>query len=251
MNRQLVLGVLSGLTAIALALGGTTYSALNDFGQVDGNVVGAGFLELSLGPNGAEAPLQFGQVMPGETATRVIWAASLDGASVPDANLYLTFHHLADHAGTCSTSRGKALGEIESGIAGCTVVGDAVGGTPAQGNLSRVLTFQVGYYPGITDEASCAGAQEPKLRTSILAATPGNLHASAMADGGSGARYELMAGTGTPLVLAGGSGVCVVIDAGWPQNSVTWQPSPDHPSDNAAQGDSLTVDMRFDLNQVA
>ncbi len=45
----------------------------------------------------------------------------------------------------------------------------------AQGNLSRVLTFQGYYYPGITDPAACAALNNgngtyPSNRTSFFAA---------------------------------------------------------------------------------
>ncbi len=253
MNRRLVLGVLSGLAAIALAAGGTTYSAFRDFGQVDGSVVGAGFLKLHLSAGGSvDAPLSFGEVMPGQTAGRLVWVSSEGGVGVPDANLYLTFHDLADRAGPCGTSRGKATGEIESGIGGCSVVGDVVSGTPEQGNLSRVLGFQVAYFPGISNATACADVPDPQPRTSILAEAPGNLYASATADGGAGARYQLrQADARTPLVLAAGAGVCIGIDAGWPSDTrAPGRPSQDYPSDNAAQGDSLTVNVRFDLVQV-
>ena len=249
MNRKLVLGVLSGLAAIALALGGTTYSAFSDFGQVDGNVVGAGFLQLNLGAGGsADASLRFGQVMPGSTTGQAIWADSADGNGVPDANLFLTLRNLVDHAGPCDTSRGKATGEIASGIGGCTVVGDVVTGTPAQGNLSRVLSFEVAYFPGVDNAAACRDGQNSQPRKVILARSPGNLHESASA----GTRYELKQDDGTtPLVLAPGAGVCIGIEAAWPgDDNPPGRPNPGYPSDNAAQGDSLSVDVRFDLVQV-
>jgi predicted ribosomally synthesized peptide with SipW-like signal peptide len=98
-NRKLVLGVLSGLAAIALAIGGSTYSAFSDFGQIDSNVVGAGLLKLNIGVGGgANAALDFGQVMPGASTNHLAWVGSDDGGSVPDANRYLTLHNLTDRA---------------------------------------------------------------------------------------------------------------------------------------------------------
>jgi predicted ribosomally synthesized peptide with SipW-like signal peptide len=252
-NRKLVLGVLSGLAAIGLAIGGSTYAAFSDFGEVDGNVVAAGFLKLNVqAGDSADAALGFGQVMPGTSSRRVIWASSDDGSSVPDATLYLTLHNLVDRAGQCDISNGKAIGENDSGISGCTIAGETVSGTPAQGNLSRVLTFQLAYYPDITDAASCAATTGTESHTAMLIEKPCNLHASATADDGRGTRHQVLAADGTTAVtLAPGTGACIGIAATWPQDGDVVVPSPDHPIDDAAQGDSLSVDIRFDLVQVA
>jgi hypothetical protein len=251
-NRKLVLGVLSGLAAIALAVGGTTYSAFSDFGQVDGNIVGAGFLKLDVAVNGgADAGLDFGVVMPGSTTSQLIWVASVDGGSVPAAELYLRFNNLADHAAPCATSGGKATGEVESGIGGCTVNGETVSGTPVQGNLSRVLSLRVGYYPAIHHAADCAAVPAHEPSTAIMAEAPGNLYTNATANDGAGIRYRLNEpNSAAALTIGPGAGVCVGIDAGWPPDLARAQhPSPQGPNDNAAQDDSLSVDVRFDLVQ--
>lgn len=52
----------------------------------------------------------------------------------------------------------------------------------------------------------------------------------------------------TPLVLAPGEGICVEVSVSWPERSAV-HPDPDHPLDNAVQGDSLTLGVRFDLIQ--
>lgn len=254
MNRKLVLGVLSGLTAIGLAVGGTTYAAFSDFGQIDNNLVAAGFLQLNVDVGGsADASLGFGQVMPGQSSSRFVWLASQDGSTVPDANVALTFHNLADLPAPCDTSNGKALGEDESGIDGCIVDGDTVTGTPAQGNLSRVLSFQVSYYSAVGNATDCAAAQGTEPHQPVLAEAPGDLFTSASANNGAGTQLQVFEADGTtPVVLGPGDGVCLGIAADWPQDPVpTEPPSPSHPTDNAAQGDSLSVDVRFDLVQVA
>ncbi|HEY2272600.1 MAG TPA: hypothetical protein VGH30_07485, partial [Jatrophihabitantaceae bacterium] len=106
MNRKLVLAGVAGLAAIGLAVGGTTYSAFSDFGDINSNAVGAGFLRLDLGENGTgNAALNWGQLAPNDIhATRTIWVASNDGQSVPDANLALTFHNLVDNENGCSSN---------------------------------------------------------------------------------------------------------------------------------------------------
>lgn len=253
MNRKLVLGVLSGLAAIGLAVGGTTYAAFSDFGEIDNNLVAAGFLQLNVDVGGSsDAALGFGQTMPGQSSSRFVWLSSQDGSSVPDANVGLTFHNLVDVPAPCDTSRDKAVDEDALGIDGCTVDGDTVTGTPAQGNLSRVLSLQVSYYPAVGDASACAAVQDTEPHQAVLAESRGNLFTSASADDGAGTRLQVFEADGTtPVVVGPGAGVCLGIAADWPQDSApTDPPSADHPTDNAAQGDSLSVDVRFDLDQV-
>ena len=106
MNNKLMLGAAAGVAAIALAVGGTTYSAFSDFGDINNNTVGAGFLKLDLGVNGTgNAALDWGKLAPGNVhATRTIWVASNDGQSVPNATLALTFHNLQDQENGCSSN---------------------------------------------------------------------------------------------------------------------------------------------------
>jgi hypothetical protein len=254
MKRKLIAGCAVAMAAIAIAAGGTTFAAFSDFGDVTGNSAGAGIFKLNLGPGGTgNTPIDFEKLFPGDTTSRVVWVASSDGASVPDANLAVTFHNLVDIPAPCDTSLGKAQGEIDSGVTGCTIVGNEAHGTPAQGNLSRVLNFHAVYYPNITDPTACATLGWPSPYNSIWPADhPGDLYAAASANGGDGTTYQLKQADGTtPLVLSPGEGVCIGLVAYWPgNNNPPGRPSTSYPSDNAAQGDSLSVDVRFDLTQV-
>jgi predicted ribosomally synthesized peptide with SipW-like signal peptide len=253
-NRKLVMGVVAGLAVIALPAGGSTYAAFSDFADVTGNSVAAGTLKLDLGPDGTGVvPLDYQKLAPDSYTGRTIWIASSDGDSVPDANLFVTFRHLIDTPAACSVSLGKAQAELASGIAGCKIADNGATGTPAQGNLSRVLSFQGYYYPGITDPAECQALQKPDTypanRTSFFASARGDLYTAASAQGGAGTRYELYSAGTTPLVLAPGDGGCIGISAGWiPAAATTGTPAT--PTDNAAQGDALSFDVRFDLVQV-
>lgn len=238
MNRKLLVGAAAGVAAIALAVGGTTYSAFSDFGDINNNTVGAGFLKLDLGQNGTgNAALDWGKLAPGNIhATRTIWVASNDGQSVPNANLSLTFHNLKDQENGCSSN-----GELAADPT-CGAANDS-------GELSKVLTFQTQYYPDITDPATCqaaAAAYHQPYSSVFPSDQAGDLYQYAS---GTGSTYQLKnsAGTGA-LVLKPGQGVCIGIDSYWGDNSAHTQ-NPSLPVDDAAQGDSLTFDVHFSLNQ--
>lgn len=242
MNRRLVVGILAGLAAIALAFVGGTYSNPVGSAQVPENAVGAGVLQLDLHGGGAHAQLDFRTLMPGATDRKLFWLAGNDPVSTMGGTLTLRFDHLADVAAPCSVSRDKALGEIASGIGGCTVSGERISGTPAQGNLSRLLALRVGYDTGAADAASCAN--DTGYQPLFPDQGPGNLRLDAGHD------YVLTDGS-TPLVVSPGHGVCLAVSAVWPpdENPVD-QADPEHPVDNAAQGDALGVQVHFTLNQV-
>jgi predicted ribosomally synthesized peptide with SipW-like signal peptide len=252
MNRKLLLGTAAGVAAIGLAIGGTTYSAFSDYGNINGNSVGAGFLKLDLNAGHGDAPLAYGSLAPGMNSFRTIWVASNDGQSVPDANLSVTFKNLVDTAAPCSTSLGKA-----SADQGCAVDPntDAISGTPDHGNLSKMLTFQTQYYPSITDPQTCQNtlaSSYPPYNSILPADHPGDMYESATA----GTAYLLKQADGTtPLVLKPGQGVCIGIGAFWALSGtyptgVPHHTNPAYPVDNAAQGDSMTFDTHLDLTQV-
>lgn len=244
MNRRIVSGVLAGLAAVTLAVGGATYSAPVVSSDVAPNIVGVGVLHLDLSGGSAHAGLAFDNLMPGEASRRLFWLASNDALSVTPATLAVTFHDLVDVAAPCDVSTGKALGEQESGVGGCTIAGAQVTGTPRQGNLSRLLAVDVEYGDSSAGSPGCALVADG---VSLLEdVSPGNLRSSALRD-----RTLLLHNGSDPLVLAPGRGLCLAVTAHWlPGVSSTAEASPQHPTDNAAQGDSFTVDVRFDLAQV-
>lgn len=247
MNHKLLKASIAGAAVIALAAGGSTYAALSDFGNITGNSVGAGFLKLQLNAGTGSQPLDFKSLAPNMNANQTVWVASNSGDSVPNANISLTFQHLVDTAAPCSTSLGKATADP-----GCTVTepGDVIGGTPTEGHLSQMLSFRAAYYPSITDPQTCqTTAPFHAPLNDILAGYPGNMNVAATA----GTPFQLKDLSGNPLVLQPGQGVCILIQASWPYSAA----HPDYPHftnsaypvDNAAQGDSMKFDARFDLTQ--
>jgi predicted ribosomally synthesized peptide with SipW-like signal peptide len=245
MNSKLVKASLAGVAAIALAAGGSTYAAFSDFGDIQGNTIGAGFLKLDLRANGtgSNTPISWGQLAPNNLHTqRMVWVASNDGQSVPSATLSVTFKNLVDTAAPCTTSLGKAAADP-----GCSVdSSDNISGTPTQGLLSRVLNVQTQYYPTIADPATCEHNTDfPAGAVSIFPSHhPGDLHDYANQT----FTLKTSSASNAPnLLLAPGHGVCIGIDTYWGggNDAVAWG----GPVDNAAQGDSLKFDMHFDLTQ--
>lgn len=242
MRRKVVHGIVAGAAALSVATGGVTYAAFSDFAAVNDNSVGAGILRLQLGAGGTgQVPLTFADLKPDadKTVVRTIWVAS-DPVSAPAADMSVTFDNLADAPGDCSLGVAKALAEVASGITGCTLTSSGATGS-VQGNLSRVLSFRAVHYEGI-DAAGCEGVQNgaaaPVAPAELFPSTRGNLHGIA-ADPGS---------TFPITRLVPGAGSCIAISATWtPSPAATG--TPDAPTDAAAQGDRLTFDVRFDLEQ--
>ena len=196
MNRRLVAGVVAGAAAVALGVigaTGATYSEPVAAAHVPGNTTGAGVLQLGLHSRGADARLAVHGLMPGETHRQRIWLAANDLESTVAGTLTVRFDELVDTPAPCSVSRGKALGEIASGIAGCSVDGEHIAGTPRQGNLSRLLAVRIGYAPTAGDAESCAAADDE--RSLLVDEQPGNLRRVGRHP------YLLKDGAG-PLVLA-------------------------------------------------
>ncbi|HEU5006132.1 MAG TPA: TasA family protein [Jatrophihabitantaceae bacterium] len=239
MKRKLVSGIVAGVAALALTAGGVTYAAFSDFSNVDGNTVGAGILKLDLGADRTgSAPLSYTDLKPGSAVLQSIWVSN-DHASTPAGNLTLSFTNIQDDPALCATSMAKVLGELQSGIGGCSLgdVGAKSADEPEQGNLSRVLSFSGAYYPGADTPAECASV-DAAGGVSFLSASRGNL-------AGAGA-MPVDAASGV-LVLNPGDGACIGIEASWSSGSGPYTPS--NPSDDAAQFDKLDFNLRVDLVQ--
>ena len=238
MNRRLLGGVVAGATAIALTAGGVTYAAFSDSADITGNSVGAGILQLQLVDGSGQLSINFAGMAPDGPTRRAIWLASSAQDSTPDANLSMTVHNVVDTKAACSVSLGKALAEQRIGN-GCTVHNNAASGTPTSGLLSQVLTVGAGYYPGVTTSTACQAAAASAPTGTIWSGAQGSLHA--LPSGGS--TFSI----GSPaLVVQPGNGVCIAISAQWPMNG-----SGPSDVDDAAQGDSVSFDVRFDLTQVS
>jgi hypothetical protein len=252
MNRKLVSGMVAGLAAIVLATSGGTLASFDGIAGVPGNVAGAGTLELDLDASGtAGTALSFTGLKPGIHTATLLWVAANDAKSAVPASLTVTLHHFVDRPGACDVSLGKAEGVAASGIAGCTITTAGITGIPVAGAASRLLDVTTSYVTMAVDPSSCA-AQFEGSRSLLPTSGQGDLYAAATAHDGAGTTVPIVDTDGRPVVLAPGLGVCFAVSAYWPP-SVTdaAHASPEHPVDNAAQVDSFSVDVRFDLTQVA
>ena len=155
MNRRVVSGTIAALAAILLAGGSTTLGAFDDNTDIPANRVGAGVLQLDLGGGTAHASLTFTNIEPSDTATRRLWVVSNDTDSTMSGAVAMSIGSPQDVPGPCSTSRGKALGDIASGINGCVLTSTGATGTPEIGVASRLLAFDVSVTP-VADPVACA-----------------------------------------------------------------------------------------------
>lgn len=242
MNKKILKAALAGTAVVALAAGGGTWASWSDFGDVNGNNVGAGFLKLNLnGQDGssAVAPLSWGRLAPGITNVRTVWLASNDGESVPNAHLKATFTNLDDQENGCSSNSERAVDPDN-----CDTNG------PNSGELSHILNFQTSYYPEVTEDECASYPTNPPGPSNgynaFFASNQGNLFAAA---GGGGHTYVLNElDTTTPLTLSPGEGICIGFSAYWPHDPSN-QVSAPYDNDDVAQGDSMSFDVRFTLEQ--
>jgi predicted ribosomally synthesized peptide with SipW-like signal peptide len=252
MNRKLILGAVAGVAAIGLAVGGTTYAAYSDFGDVNGNSIGAGILKLDLtsGTGGAATAFSFGNLAPDNlNSNRAVYIASSDGSSVPPADLYVTLQNVKNYDNGCS-SASEAQDDP-----GC-LTADKTSADPAkqaaddgtQGELARVLNVRVESFAS-TSAAQCAGYSGGAGTGAVINSAVVDNEVGALADPANLNHQVLISDPAHPLTA--GQGVCLVFFTYWPK---TQDPAHSYdgatlPTDNAAQGDSLTFDAHFDLTQ--
>lgn len=244
MNRSLIVATLAASAAVALVAVGGTHSAPTHSVDVGPDRLGAGVLRLDLAGGDAAATLSFADLMPGQRSQRLVWLATNDPFSTTAATLALTIDQLTDRPGPCDTTVSKARAEIDSGIGGCTVHGDSAAGTPAQGNLSRLVELDVRYAVASDSPASCAHTDP--ARVLLPTAGPGNLRT--LAANGTPMSLRRADGSGEPA-LPPGAGVCLAVALNWPPGVNSAAPDRDHPLDNAAEGDTLRVRVVFSLTQ--
>ena len=246
--------MLAGLAAIALslAMSAGTFAAFDDIADVPANSINAGFLELDLHDSSTPATsLSFTDLRPGIRTGTLIWVPTNDSGSAVPATLNVTVRNVVDFPAPCDTSMGKAQGDITSGISGCVITSDGIEGTPSIGTASRMVDVSAKYDPAARKPSTCVG-DTATTRSLFPSSGPGNLNAMATAGGGAGTTMPIVDSLGRPLTLGPGQGVCLAVSAYWPSDVTdAAHASPDHPVDDAAQGDSFSVDFRFDLSQVA
>jgi hypothetical protein len=242
MNRKLVLGAVAGVAAIGLAVGGTTYAAYSDFGDVGGNDVGAGTLMLDLHGNQA-GDVKFDHITmaPGGIATqRQVFIASNDGTSTPSAVLSVSLTDLVGTEDGCDGSQEA----IDDGGA-CNTPGSG----PTSGQFLDDATVQ--WYSYIPTTAGVCNESYTTATTDVTPQYGGSLaHLASTTDPAlGGTPYSLMSHDTLPVAtapvgrvivpwLAPGQGMCFAMSVGLAYGV-----------DNASQGDSASFNLHFDLNQ--
>lgn len=227
MNSKLVKASLAGAAAIALAAGGTTYANWSDFQNVNGNTTAAGHLVLNVNDSGVDTSQNPLRLAPGENRFVDYYIASNDGQSVPNGELSITLKNLNNHEDGC-TSNSEAVAEgadpAAVGYDPSTACGDSSAGNDA-GELGSEARMEIIQY-GPTSSGVCGN---PAAHSTVQ----------------NFAFVNSLENVKLPVIqLAPGDATCVraIVD-------LLADPSP-VAADNKVQGDSMTWDFHFDLEQV-
>lgn len=226
MNRKFLSAAVVGVAGIALAVGGATYAAWSDSSTVTGNNTGAGTLTLTVGPNlGQDLIFDHLTMAPGNLdSERQVFIASNDGTSTPSAKLFVQLQNLV---GTEDGCHGDELAD-DSNCADTS--------SSNQGQFVQDATVQ--WYSYVPDSPGvCNQSYSPAMKTVTPQHGPNFLTLAAQTATtpyeltGSGQAYKL------PW-LAPGAGVCFAMSVGL-----------GYGVDNASQGDSVSFDLHFTLEQ--
>lgn len=225
MNRKLVIGAVAGVAAVALAYGGSTYSAWSDFGDVTGNQADAGHLVLNLNSTGSINNVGGQSIAPGQFRTIDFFVASADLDGVPTADLSFQIKNLVDLENGCSGNGEPAVD------ATCADTNDP-------GEFSGQAYMRIRY-------SDPADVGDITFANNNCAAPSGYINSVGYSPASDNTtthypRLGALAGSGNHALgtLTGGQGVCIRVDLGL-----------DPDATNATQGDSSTFDMRYDLVQ--
>lgn len=229
MNNKLVKGSLAGVAALALAAGGSTFAAWSDLGFVNNNKAGAGHLVLNVGKSITSSESML--LAPGENQSIDFYIASNDGHSVPNGELFITLKDLVDHEDGC-TSNSEAVAEnggdenvpFQPGYDAALACGSNVTGND-NGELSKEARMEIIQY-GPSANGVCGNPASNSVVQNF-------------------ATVEGLENTKLPVVqLAPGEGTCVRAIV-----KLNVDPNP-AAADNKVQGDSISWNFRFDLEQV-
>ena len=212
MNSKLITGSLAGVAALALAAGGTTMAAWSDFG-VESTSAGAGILKLNVSTrDGAGSTIKPFSLAPGQNKFQEFYLASADADNVPVGRLTAKIQNLVDTEDGGPACTTKSENEAEGG-----------GGCGTKGELSQEARVQILVSDPMPGASSCASTGIYKSTTPSGVGT--------LAD---------RAGTTFSLGdLKAGEGICVRMEMSLLDSAT-----------NRTQGDDVSFDWRFDLEQV-
>ena len=216
MKNKLVKASLAGVAVVAIAAGGTTFSAWSDYDTLEGSQAGAEELTLVLNePNTQNFDNM--KLAPGVGNDFEFVVASRQGQTIPNASLRLQLVDLIGDEDGCTSTNSEAAVD-----ANCSDVN-------SEGEFIDEARINVNVSAPTTDPDACSGAHpRGSKQTSIslrqlrdnTAANPLNL---------------LPTGDN----LGPGERICVAMGLSMPTSAT-----------NASQGDSASFNIKFLLDQV-
>lgn len=221
MNRKLIKASVAGIAAIAVGAGGTTFAAWSDFVLNEDNNIGADILALDVGASGTSV-FDSVTMYPGGSAEREYVVASRDGNAVPEASLKLALESLVSEENGCASNSEPVV--------------DADCATNSEGEFDDEALLVLNVTQPTTDIANaCSQPAGSALSFNGLG-------------GSSVPLKDVVAATAVqPLnllnngdSLEAGEGICVKLAVSLPTSAT-----------NATQGDEVTFDIRYLLNQCA
>lgn len=223
-KKKLAAGAVAGVAALALISGGT-FALWSDFDSIEGNELAAGTLTLDLGE---QTSFAVGNLAPGENKAQEVYLVNRSDETAALENARLTGSILG-------------LAPKEDGCVGNSeIVDDAdCNDTSSGGEFHKQARIQFAWKPA-SDAGQCGGGGYPSSGR-----TQGVIETVA-------ANGPFSLGTVNP-----GEGICVRIEAGLPggpsggddNDGIDFGAAGGNAINNAAQGDSVEFDLRFDLTQ--
>jgi hypothetical protein len=229
MNKKLIKGSLAGVALVAIAAGGTTYSAWSDFG-VSSNAAGAGIMKLTVSDrDGSTAGVAPFSLAPGQNKAQEFFLASADADNVPVGALTAKIQNLKDieDNGPACTTNSEAIAEDPSAVDAHGLPTNPLNSCGGTGELSTQATVQILVSDPVANASSCPNTGIYHAATVTPALPAGSTLASA-------ATRTFQLGN-----VSAGQGVCVRMEMSLPASAT-----------NSVQGDDVTYDWRFDLAQV-
>ncbi|TAL21270.1 MAG: hypothetical protein EPN99_07910 [Frankiales bacterium] len=229
MNSKLIKACLAGTAAVAVAAGGTTFAAWSDFAVNEDNNVGADILSLAVNDSGT-ARFDKLTMHPGGSSEFESVVASRTGTAVPTASLKLTLENLLSEENLCASLSEAVLD------ADCATV------TEGEFDDQAIVTMNVSDpIPSISSVATpCNSTLYPRGNALSANGFSGAVSIKALRDASAVTPLDLLKnGTPAGTVLNAGEGVCVAMAITLPVTA-----------DNAVQGDEVTFDLRFLLDQI-
>ncbi|MFZ5846667.1 MAG: hypothetical protein ACOYX5_04705 [Actinomycetota bacterium] len=225
MNKKLMKASIAGAAALALAAGGSTFANWTDFKINTGNQAGAGKLVLNVSEGAMTSESM--TLAPGENQSIDYYIASNDGLSVPDGKLYITLKNLRDEEDGC-TSFSEAVIEgsnpYGAGYNPATGCGDSTPGND-NGELSQQARMEIWQYGPSASGVCGLPAGNSQVKNFSIVSTLENQ------------KYPV-------ADLEPGEATCVraIIKLEEDPNPVA--------ADDRVQGDRMTWDFLFDLEQL-